>query len=332
MDKKGFEVQFNWIFAVIAGAAIIALAAFLVVKNRGITDSSFDVQTLKTVDAIVTGTGISSDVTKVSDISSKLAVGCNRIAIGSAQRNYQNIVLFAPDSIIEGKLITLTLPINLPFKVSNMLYATSPKIRYILVGKNEIISMINKSLPDSMQTEMASSVMAASAIKNTNNYKVRFIVADKDAFAAFSVPKSLEKMPNFDVSAVVVSGSTDNGEATFYQKKGLVWEPKGSSNYLTLQGLLGAVFAESRENYDCSLKSLESRAKIMMEIYSQRTKKLALLAKDSECKPLYAEAEARISSILGKSIITNPEAFTSFANDWKNKNSDLEVLSCPSLY
>lgn len=332
MNKKGFEVQFNWLFVLVAGAAILLFFTVVVAKQKNVSETSTKATVLKSIEAIITGASISSDTTNIVSIpESDIDVGCGRISIGGVSKQYQNLILFAPGKIKGDKIVTQTLSFNAPYRATNLLYATSTNARYIIIGSSSLAKEINKTLPSELKKEF---YQPMPDIKNSNNYKARFIVFGE----MIEFPPSMEKMPDADVTTLRISGSSENGIAEFYQKKQNSWDSKGTSFYVGRNSLVGAVYADSVEGYECSMKNVFSRLNLATKIYAERTKKLIQKGTDSrqiQCNQFYSSALAQLNSILAASYEFNRENADSIAEAAKllaGENKNAQVYSCTLIY
>ena len=240
MNKKAFEMQFNWIFVLVAGAAILLFFTVVVVKQKGVAETSTKATVLKSIEAIITGASVSTDTTNIINIpNSNIEVSCGRISLDEVSKQYQSLILFAPSLIKGDRLITQTLGFSAPYKATNLLYMTSQQLRYIIIGNTDLAKEINKSLPVELKKEFYETLPI---IKNENNYKVRFVFfTNSDP----SVLENLGKMPDSDVTAIKINGDSEKGIIEFWQKEGASWLAKGNSNYIGKQSLIGAVYAET---------------------------------------------------------------------------------------
>ena len=68
MNKKGFEIQFNWIFVLVAGTAIILFFTVVVIKQKNVSETSTKATILKSMEAVITGASVSTDTTNIIDI------------------------------------------------------------------------------------------------------------------------------------------------------------------------------------------------------------------------------------------------------------------------
>ncbi|MBI2660166.1 hypothetical protein HYX07_03315, partial [Candidatus Woesearchaeota archaeon] len=316
MNKKAFEVQFNWIFVLIAGAAILLFFTAIVIKQKSVAETSTKATVLKSIEAIVIGAGVSTDTTNIISIpSSDIEIGCNRVSLGIVSKQHENLILFAPSLIKGDKLITQTMPFNVPYRATNFLFITSPQFRYIIIGNNQLARDINKTLPSELKKEFYTSIPE---IKNSNNYRIRFIIlSDMVEF-----PKSLAKMPDFDVTAIKINGDLEKGTLEFWQKDGISWQAKGSAPYIGKASLMGAVYADSLDIYNCNMQNAFSRLSLVTRIYIDKTKKLvqkeSISSRQIQCNQLYNNGLAQLSSIFSASSAFNHQNVNAISDSAKS--------------
>ncbi len=332
MSKKAFEMQFNWIFVLVAGAAILLFFTAVVVKQKSVSETSTKATVLKSIEAIITGSSVSTDTTNIIDIpNSNIEVGCGRVSVGAVSKQFQSLILYAPGLIKGDKIITQTLAFNAPYRATNLLFITSPQLRYIIIGNSNLAKEINKSLPSELKKEF---YMAKPEVKNSNNYKVRFVLFDD----MIDFPKELAKMPDSDVTAVKVSGDIEKGAIEFYQKESNSWLFKGRSSYLGKSSLIGAVYSDALDTYGCNMQNAFYRLGIVTKIYFERAKKLmqaGLSRREVECSQFYSNALAQLSKIYSSSADFNEENVDAIADASKslaNENKNAQLYSCALIY
>ncbi len=332
MNKKAFEIQFNWLFVLVAGAAILLFFTVIVIKQKAASEASTKATVLKSIEAIITGASVSTDTTNIISIpNSDIEVSCGRISIGGVSNQYQNLILFAPGSIKGNKLVTQTLAFSTPYRATNFLYMTSPQIRYIIIGDGSLAKDINKSLPSSLKKEFYQS---APQISNLNNYKVKFIIFGE----MIDFPKLLEKMPDIDVTAIRVNGDAEKGVIEFYQKDKASWLSGGSSAYLGKRALIGAAYTDTPDMYKCNMQNAFSRLSLVTKIYAERAKKLVQEGASKmqlQCNQFYNSALNSLNNIYGASSEFSNENVDVIANAAKalsQENQNARVYSCPLIY
>lgn len=339
-SKKGFEIQFNWIFVLVIGAAILLFFASLVFKQRDLSEAASKTNLLRSFQDLIEAASVSIDTSSLTSIpKSNIKVECSRISAGGTSRQYQNLILFAPSSIKGSKLVSQTSAFNIPYRSSNILYITSQEMRYIFIGNNELYKEINRTLPAELSKENYSSY-DPSKIKDTNNYKVRLIFVNSNLPA--NAPQSLEKMPNSDVTAIKISGDKEKGTVDFYQKNGNAWSPKKSSVYIGKHSLLASIYTDTEELYSCNMRNVFSRAKLVTEVYKERANKIVNDASTRPaCKQVYINALPKLKTIYDS--LKSLESSTAFdigdagkvvsaSRDLVTQNKEAQKFSCPLIY
>lgn len=333
MNRKGFEVQFNWIFVLVAGAAILLFFSVVVVKQKNIAETSTKATVLKSIEAIIASAGVSTDTTNIISIpNSNIEVSCNRISLGAVSKQHENIILFAPGLLKGDKLITQTLSFSAPYRATNLLYMTSPQLRYIIIGSNNIAIEVNKTLPSDMKKEF---YPALPDIQNSNNYRVKFVIfGDMPEF-----PRQLSKMPDFDVTAIKVNGDAEKGTIEFWQKDGASWQSKGSSPYIGKSSLIGAVYSDDFESYECNMQNVFSRLNLVTRIYIDRTAKLgkesSSSAKQLQCSKIYSNSKSHLEAIYSASSKFSQQNANSISDSAKllaSENREAQLYSCTLIY
>ena len=341
-NKKAFEVQFNWIFVLVAGAAILILVSFIIFKQKNIFEASIDSIALRSIESIVAGTSVSSETSSVITVPDlSIQIDCGKISIGKISKQYPRMVLFSPSLIKGSKIIAQTLSFSAPYKSSNLLFMTSTQARYILVGSSSLMKSINKSLPSEMNKEVLLSYNP-SLIKNSNNYKVQLIF---DNLASTPVlPPLLSNMPAGDLSALNILGDLNKGTIEFYENNGNSFVKKATSSYLGKTALIAAVYADDKEHYECNMKNVFAKHEIVSEVYYNRinnfiTNPIYNPLISSDCKTVYSDSVDFLSGIKGESgnlassiSESNRNNLANAADSLKTQNKDAQKYSCPTIY
>ncbi len=331
--KKGFEIQFNWMFILIAGAAILLFFTTLVIKQKDISSASLRSTTLKSVEAIIAGSSVSKETTNLLEMPDiGIEVECGRVSIEGISKQYQNLILFAPSLIKGSQFISQTSDFSNPYKATNLLYMTSSNVRYILVGNTELAKEINKSLPAYLKKEF---YPVLPQLKGANNYKVKFIFFETIG----DLPKFTESISNKDVAAIKIEGTQEKGIIYFYQRNSNSWELKGTSAYIGRQSLIGAVYSDSLKSYECSMENTFLRLNLVTQIYLGRTNELIQIGQSADygqdCNFIYTDALIHLNSISAASSRFNKENIDELAASAKllaENNKRAQLYSCPLIY
>ena len=340
MNKKAFEIQFNWLFVLVAGAAILLLFTGIVVKQKNISDESTKATLLKSIDSIIIGAGVSTDTTtKIPIPNADIEVNCGRISAGAVSRQYQNLILFAPSLLKGDKLITQTMTLGVPYKATNLLFITSPQVRYILVGSTSLAKEVNKSLPSELKKELYETL--PTNITNENNYRLKFVFFDSSTEVGSISLINFQKIPDEDVTAVKFEGDIEKGRIKFYQKKKSLFELVGEPIYLGKSSLIGAVYTDKLELYECSMQNVFSKINLITKIYIERTNKLKGTVGIGlpKCGAIYTDAltylnniNSKTSSEFKKQSKNGIDDIVGCSKKVSEKNNNAQINSCPLIY
>ena len=154
LDKKGIEMSFNWLFAIIVGVIILFLAIYTASKLIKSGESQIDTLTAKQLSLIFEPmeTGISSgksDIAILNEItrifttcSNNGAFGKNFISLSTKgftgnwnkpglEIPITNKYLFADENVTGKKVLFLAKPLEMPFKVDNLIIFSTEKYCFI---------------------------------------------------------------------------------------------------------------------------------------------------------------------------------------------------------
>ena len=337
MKKRGqFEIQFNWIFVLAAGALILLFASVFVLKQKGISERTIDQSVSNSLKAIISGAEVSTDTLNFVELPRvEIEFECGKYRVGSASRSFQIMSVFAPSKIESTKLMTWTLDWNTPYRVTNFLYLTSPNVRHILVGgeADSLAYKVNKSMPKELNKEWVKPGDIG-AVKNRNDAKVRFVFFD--TYVDNSVLPEFSKMRDKDVTALKVFGSENKVE--FFEKKGANFESKGISYYLRLPSLVGAVFTEDFEMYNCVMEGAFKKLNIVTKIYQKKTENMAGHYNgegNHDCETDHLRGLSKINTILSKSTQFNAGNIGDIdfaADELVGQNNYAQEHSCAGIY
>src|SRR3989344_4958458 len=308
-SKKGFEVQFNWIFVLIAGTAIILFFSLVVVKLKGISETSRQGDIVKGIETLITSASVSVDTTNVVEVpESEIKVDCTSVSSGSVTKQYQNLLFFSPSSINGNRIVMQTLAFNAPFRSSGLLYASSDRLKYVIVGDNDAAKYINKTLPKELNREIVKAY--PSSMRSPVSYRVRLVFTENIDLRSNNIPPSLQDMGDQDVTAVKITGDMEKGALEFYNKKKDKWaaDPKGASQYIDrAEELKRGIYGTNVLNLECT-NVYETSISHLNSIY---------------------DASAMLSTAIDSANIQKLHEFSKKLSD---ENKKAQRFSCPLVY
>ncbi|MEM2915895.1 MAG: hypothetical protein QXT19_00850 [Candidatus Woesearchaeota archaeon] len=359
MSKQGIELQFNWIFILIAGAIILAFFFSVVQKQRALNEERLSLTLSAQMDAVFAG-AIESKGTTQANLAvprSGITFSCTSFCtckyyIGKATTDFGDKLLFAPASIKGQNAIASAVEWKFPFRIANFLVLTSPAIKYFIIYDSsnqpsvQLFRHVNKILPREISQQTFSSVSAAYEVAPEGYDHTRFV------FLGTTEPDLGRLNPQFmeeDVSGVWID--QDFSKVIFYEKTS-----EGTLDFSRYPSLLAgdatalaAVFAADHDMYNCVMRNAFDKLSIVAAVQAARAKalKTAMEVEDRVgCSSAYAAITRELDDIALKATILKksfPEGKTpdeaealrsliSVQSRLQQQNKDLLISSCPELY
>jgi len=350
MKKRAvIELQFNWIFVLIAGAIIFVFFISIVNKQREFSELKTSGTIITNLESILTGAQISTNTVNIVDMP-KIDVGfeCDRYFIGPVPKQTKGNVIFSPNLLKGKEIITWALDWNMPYRVTNFLYITDPELRYVIVYDDDtetIARKIDKELPKEMNKELIDKL---ENLKNKNNYKVKFIFLTDASDNDLNDIQSELKMPDEDLTAIELdigdSGIIPNtGTIDFIQKNGTLWGREKIA-YLKKESLFGAIFAADSEMYNCVMRKAFKKLNLVSKIYLNRSSTLADYygIDNIGCASVHSYAVIELKKMRDASEeelndfpiggLGRMDAMMDYSNNIKNENQRAQLFSCALIY
>ena len=328
--KAAVEVQFNWIFIVIAGAVILSIFAAIVLKQKTVSEAASRATLLNVLSAIAAGSEAASGVMNVLELpEASIEFECNLIHIGAQSQQFQQMMLFAPSVARTSPLLVQTKEWSIPYRITNVVYFSTPKIRYILVGSSPLAKAINKSLPAALNVEFYPALPTSLRIQNADHTRVVF------AGASPQFPAPLSKIDDDKMSALAITGDGSGGTISFYRKSETRWDLVKTYPYLRQEMLLGAVLTDDPGQYACIATNMFRKVDLVTDIYQRRAAALAETPSLARCQSLYTDAQQHFSVIRGAASGFNEgsvQQASQALSSLEITNTQLQRQSCPLLY
>jgi hypothetical protein len=353
------EIQFNWIFILIAGAVILAFFFSIVQKQQSLSQEKLSITLIGQLDTIATGALAAKGAAQPVGLpKTGIDFACSEecscgFTIGTITRDYGDKILFAPKHV-EGKTITFwTLPWNIPYHAANFLFATNDRIKYFFVydqsgGSQQLKDKLSPALPkdDTGQVQVNAQFITldelncatnSQCVKNENYLEVKLVFLEVVPPTNFDGSAGVRLDTSFkdtDVTAVYIT----TGSATFYQRQGksaTTFTPT-SLYYAGDASLFGAIFAHDAATYDCQMREAAKRLASVTRILTQRMQTLrddpTLADRGCSYSPqnlnlLASQADSQIGGMT-----QDLTAISGTAQQITQENEALLRQSCPTLY
>lgn len=264
--KAVVEFSFAWLFAIIIGAAILFVALFAVGKIIKQGQGQGDVVTARQIGILLNP--LESSFTTATTTSFKLPLetriyndcdsfdgefGKELIRVSQKSLNkwsesdspvaVRNKYIFSENPIEGEKFYLFSKPLEMPFKVADLIYLTSDSRTYCF-----------SDLPADSELRLDIETL------NSSNPRLQTQNCPEDSIkVCFSYSEDCE------VSVIGFDQFDEGGSSGYVEKNGEQMDYSGTAL------MMAAIFSE-KEIYDCQVKRLTKRASSLAQLYSDKTK------------------------------------------------------------
>jgi len=375
LHKKGaIEVQFNWIFVIVVGAIILTFFVHIVLKQKELSDLKISARIINDMETIVVGAREArGTIMQVELPDTELRFQCDecdcKYYVSSMSKSFADNILFTPGIIAGVKMFSWTLDWNSPFRITNFLYLTNPRVRFIFVS-SDTSSEPSKKLSDKIKKDLPREIKANfvsneddNAIVYRNENRIRFVFlgwekSDMDEY----IEKLGDGVRDEVVSAIFVEnpGSPNLGKVTFYNVKDGKFDPDPNAPgglvqyetyYMGYEALLAAIFSEDHEIYNCNMAKAFQRLKYVTKTYRGKIEQLighvtSFPAQFPNCYYLtqqlddislkagtiYTEYMNPRGGAVDSTVIDRMREIQTLTEELSQTNNMLQLYSCPEIY
>lgn len=350
--KRGISAQqFHWLFVLIAGAIILLFFINVISAGKTSAENKLSISMMNSFDAIFAGSKASDNTVSIIPAPPKTSIefvcdaedGHSEIAISGTIASSQdpNRIMFAHGSITGRQYVVFTRSIDMPFKIDNALFVADLDTKYYILNNPSRTSLSNalvKLLPSNITSEK---INDASALREEGYDEIVII-----SFG--NLPQSLPALKEIRVKNVDITPSSTRGVGTveFRSKKpgATRFKPaEGASKYYGSTMLLGAVFSENMDYYECTIKRIYKKLKVVSQLYTKRSVLLEAAVRSGVCKAAYHDAIGQLTEL--KAVASGNRSLTpnninsqevmklrDIKLELESLNEQVELHSCPLIY
>lgn len=267
INKKGaLEFSFAWIFAIVAGVFILILAIYGVIKFINLSQTEIGAESAKEIGVLtnplesVFESAKRSMITTGSEI--RIYTGCSNTSvfgkqiIGTSGKNYeqwgdmvdvsfQNRYVFSKNPVEGKSFYMFSKPLEIPFKVADLIYLTSTRDKYCFINP-----------PDDIEDEIEDLTGKELSTEESESKYENFFIADR-------------KRECPDGSITVCFGGSER-DCDTYVFGDYVQKSNGRMYYEEDALMYAAIFSD-KEDYECQLDRLVNRAEQLFELYREKS-------------------------------------------------------------
>jgi len=348
-SRKGFELQFNWLFVIIGGAILLGFFFMLITRMTSNSEEEIGLSSQQDIDSLFRANQAASETQKFIRFDKKISFFCSSlgndfiseyyVGASKASTSYNYRVIFAPSFLNSQEIILKSSPFKAPFNVMPFIYLTNKHTEFVFVSQdanNPLFSQLASLLPMNSTINKAASI---SSYKNTNYDYTVFVLnfSDKDLLDS--------KLVNFDkpidigrVYAVLLDpagGIADSyGDIAFYEyEPGSGFDELGTAGFMGSELLTGAVVSHDYKLYSCESRKALLRLNFTLELHKKKLEQYSLSV--PSCASSYDRMMQEMNGIqaaIGEEKPAFDQAYP-LIRDIEMLNEYLvRSTECPSMY
>lgn len=331
--KAVFEVQFNWIFILIAGGVFLFLFLSIVSSQKKAADQSVNAELLSKVDSLIAGSASSFQSSKTVSLPSvQLDVICDADhesalqVSGSLSKRTPIQAIYARPHVDTKHLMIFTDAYEAGFGIAPILYLSGANTNYLLINdttaNEKFVAKIFSLFPENV-TKVVHASPDASYPKQ----------ADETVFVKIG-PGACPTPFSGALCVLVTPSSPGDDTAGTVQFCASSSSCSPSQGYAGLPMLKGAIVSADNTSYACTSGKLLERQSILATLALNRTQQYISSGKLSlDCNTTYTSIKLPLRNLVLARDLSNSQTIYSSSKSLSVLNEDLiRGTRCPLLY
>lgn len=333
--KSVIEVQFNWIFVLIAGTVIFVFIISLILSQKKDIDTQISQDVLKQLATNIKGKQQLSDTfSQMETPSTTFTFTCDPNDLtadfkisGSQRESLPLEIIFAPREFNTQKLNIWTLDFAMPFTVTRFIYIAPPNMIFVIYNSSATTEqnqayarVIYNRLPSNITKKYASTIAELeNAIRRFKNYRII-------CFNDCPPPVNYKFISIYPLGNDIFS----YGKVRY---NNLAQDVNNVPYYIGEASLFGAIFSQDENYYKCEMARAFKQFEIKRSLYHERVVLLQsdLQSINPQCIPVFALPLSTLRNMQNKKL-NDTEHLYELSNLLKRDNNDLIFKGCPLIY
>jgi hypothetical protein len=311
MMKKGMDIQFNWIYVIVVGAVLIIVGISIIggIKKNANLALVSDVKMY--VDNSFRNIQLNHNAQSEINLPDvEIEVLCDTFTVSRKDASglpLTDIILFSPE-LLKDRILGYSLSFQMPYETEYFSYITSPGVEYVFED-SELGKQLYDLFPNNLNKGFEKD-------EKEKNYHTRFIEFE-DTF------------DEQDVLKITVMDDQENFPDSF----GKISFGDEEAYFLNKETLIGALYSEDFEKYDCNMKKALNKLEIISNMKKDKLEEFA--GKYNNCP--YGKAIMYLTEMMNaakeeKTDVISMKRIFLLSKSIKKENMLLQRLSCPMIY
>ena len=340
------EVSFNWIFVLIAGAAILFFFIRVIGSETEFAESASHARAVSRMNSVITALKQNPDSVSVQDrLNFEIEFECTvegqsyGIRNSNARETLPHEIVFTPQKIGSSRLVAWVKTFNAPFPVSSTLYLTDEQTKYVFLtdgDANNRVSYFYNQFPRNISKELTT--LLEFKQRGDEGYREYILIISEDqADQNFGFSTDDRRALASKINSVIYIDENTN-EIVFHELKNdlnYLDVTPSRKQYFTEESIIGAIISGNPELYECAMNKVLDHIKISAEINLERIKKIrTAYGSDHSCYSMYSPTIAQdfFENLAQASQNKNYENIRQHARSIEALNNQLRRSPCIQIY
>ncbi|QQG38459.1 MAG: hypothetical protein HYS32_02520 [Candidatus Woesearchaeota archaeon] len=332
-NKRGVAATFLWIFVAIAGAIILIFFISFAAKHGESSSTVTNIVYLDTVSNIITNFAVSLEADKSVQLPTKIEVyfDCEGLLMVAKERDFTkkipNNIVFGTERFLDNEILLWTVPWKLPYTITNLIYVTSPHVKYFLIydsSSQQLVNDIKSQIPARFKVEVVDVNNLRSLEPIDKDAQLRSYYKNK--FVFFTEPKLIQEISEMKTPATIVEIKPgDYGQIIYHLNNS-----EKSINYISKELIYGAIFVDDPETYQCLVQKSLDKVGQIASLYAEKARLLQIKSTQQNC--LYTETKNTLEKQQQSAKSLNTEEVFLTSSQLVEQNRHLDNQGCSLIF
>ncbi len=295
--KAQLEISFNWVFVLIAGAAILFFFIRIIGTETDYAERASHARAVSRMNSLITALQQNPDsISRSQSIGFDIEFHCNEegqheygIRNSNTRETLSHNLVFTPKVIGSSRLLPWVRTLETPFPVSSILYLTDEETKYVFIKDYDdgTIEHFYNQFPRNISKEYKS--FDEFKTNPAEEYREYIVVASNEVTGsniAFEDSRKVQKL-----NYVIEIDATNANKIRFHEFTGegaLEMQPTDVP-YFDDETAIGAIISGRPDLYECTLNKAIEQIRIVTDINLERVEKLRdAYGADHNCYSYYS--------------------------------------------
>jgi len=321
LNKRGMGITFDWMFSIVAGVLIFSFLIYFAVQNTDLFGKVTARIVAEELDILFSGYETTQTKSVLDfDKNVKLDFSCDKInkrqrfMINDREgKNLWGKIIFSPKSVESDKINVATVSWDVPFRVANFIFIWDKRYLLDYDSDLELPEWVNPSASGDINIKFAHDSSLALSSSSSFDCSYDFRTLNNEEY---------DKVIYYD------KNPSDDDVRGYVCFKG-----KEKSFFYGEAMMIGAIFSESKIEFDCVKDIAVDRLKIVNDIYAKKANNLVFSDRNCDYNSGVSYNDAVFDTDSNRMLKKDFDSFDfGYVNRIRRENQNLIARGCAGVY